>query len=301
MEGTIPSYDGETLPKKPSTEEYDYIFTGWDPTPTPISEDMTYTATFYEKSKSDIGPGYEPAISVGDNIVEYGFYPQSYVSDTSIINELEELEPINEKGWKKCNGDFYVKVTSNVVNEESYAFSDGTSITNHQDYWFKCETIKWNIISHDSNKYTLISSLLLDHGCYYSSYDTRVIDNVSVNPNNYEHSDIRSWLNNEFLSTAFMFGNSNLLETSIDNLLDKVYLPSTEEIVNRENVMALASDYSRATGSWCNPNYNGSYWTRTPSENFNYASYNINSGGALSEYDVTVASHSIRPCITISL
>ena len=300
LEGTVPTYKGE-LPKKPSTEEYDYIFTGWNPTPSAIKEDTEYTAVFYEKSKSDTGPGYIPAISSDKKTIEYGFYPQSYVSDTSIINELEKLDPINEQGWRSCNGDFYVKATSNVINEESYVFSDNTQIKNHVDYWFKCETIKWNIISSDSNKYVLMSNMLLDHGCFYSSYDMRVIDNNNINPNNYEYSDIRHYLNNSFLDIAFMFGNSNLLDTVIDNLSDKIYLPSKDEVEALEVKTATASDYTRATGSWCNSLYNGSYWTRTPSTTFNYASYNLNSGGFLSEYDVTVSSHSIRPCIRVSL
>ena len=69
---------------------------------------------------------------------------------------------------------------------------------------------------------------------------------------------------------------------------------------------ATTTDYARAIGAWSNNKdnaykYNGSYWTRSPSSSFNYAAWNVNSGGALSEYAVDGASHSVRPCITIKL
>ncbi|MBR2300438.1 MAG: InlB B-repeat-containing protein [Bacteroidaceae bacterium] len=45
--GTDPSYDSE-LPTKESDERYDYIFDGWTPEITPVTEDITYTATYIE-------------------------------------------------------------------------------------------------------------------------------------------------------------------------------------------------------------------------------------------------------------
>ena len=43
--GTMPSYDGET-PTKESDAEYNYVFTGWYPTPDVVTMNVTYSAMF---------------------------------------------------------------------------------------------------------------------------------------------------------------------------------------------------------------------------------------------------------------
>ena len=43
--GSTPSYGGST-PTKPSTDEYTYSFTGWNPNPTAVTGNATYTAQF---------------------------------------------------------------------------------------------------------------------------------------------------------------------------------------------------------------------------------------------------------------
>ena len=45
--GTTPTYSGET-PTKPSTDQFDYTFSGWTPEPASITGDIIYTASFTE-------------------------------------------------------------------------------------------------------------------------------------------------------------------------------------------------------------------------------------------------------------
>lgn len=51
QEGTIPYYNKET-PMKPSTDDYNYNFIGWDKEMEPISEDVIYNAIFEEVEKN---------------------------------------------------------------------------------------------------------------------------------------------------------------------------------------------------------------------------------------------------------
>ena len=116
--------------------------------------------------------------------------------------------------------------------------------------------------------------------------------------NNYKHSDIRAWLNDEFYNTAFGELQQALIATTeVDNSVestgsssnpyacentnDKIFLPSYSEIVNIDYGFAsssltgdtarrmLTSDYSRATGACMHPistSYygNGLWWLRSP-------------------------------------
>lgn len=321
LEGTIPTYDSET----PYLEGY--TFKGWTPSVSKIYKDTTFTTIFVKDGGTKAG--YDPVISIDGKTIEYGFYPQSYVSDEYIVNELEKIYSDNLDTWCLFNDDYYVKATSNIYNNEAYKFSNNEDIINNKTYWFKCDTITWEILSVSANEYLLISSVLLDSHSYYSSYDERNINDATIYPNNYEESDIRNWLNNDFLNTAFSFGNDHIKTTLVDNSVssldtpsniyfsndtnDKVFLPSFKDMNNPDygftsntSRQAKTTDYLRAIGGYSNnkdSSYlnNGSYWTRSPSSNFSYASFNVNSGGVLSEYAVDGDSHSVRPCITITL
>ena len=318
--GTTPTYSGPN-PSKPSDDHYNYYFSGWDPIPAPISSDMTYTAQYTKVDKTQDLPGYNPVISSDGKYIEYGLYPQTHVKDQDLIELLEYATTIST-GWRLYNNEFYFKATSKIYNNESYKFNDGEDIVDEKEYWFKCEPIKWNIVSKENNRYVLMSNVLLDAYCYYRDYSNRSISGSAIYPNNYKESDIRKWLNGTFLENAFMFG-TNLLETltvnnsgfttdtssneyACENTSDKVYLPSYQEINGIDDKKAQTTDYARAMGAWSNTKdnqykYNGSYWTRSPSSLYSYCAWNVNSGGVLSEYAVDGNSHSVRPCIVINL
>ena len=313
--GTMPTYKGD-IPTR-SDEEYIYIFTGWTPKVGPVLEDVTYKATYSQKDKDASIPGLKPVLSSDNKTIQYGYYPSTHVKDSSLISILEDLDQVNQYGYKFYNDEYYVKVESDVYNNESYNFNDGDQITNHEEYWFKCEPISWDVISVSEGVYTLISSELLD--CHEFN-DTFVIKD-GINPNNYKESSVREYLSNEFYSLAFLYNDTHILDTDVDNsgsttddnenifacenTTDKVYLISYQEALNLENKTAKTTDYARALGAWNSKDnsylHNGAYWTRSPSSVFNYASWNVNSGGHLSEYSVDTVSFSIRPCIRISL
>ena len=47
--------------------------------------------------------------------------------------------------------------------------------------------------------------------------------------------------------------------------------------------------------------YNGSYWTRSSTDEYSYCAWNVNSSGYLSKYAIDGNNHCIRPAIQITL
>ena len=314
LEGTIPTYDGVT-PTKAKTDEHMYVFSGWTPAVSEVYSNQEYTATFDEINISDIDINANPVVSNDGKTVQYGLYPQTVVSDSTLISNLNSLEQASN-GWYIYDSNYYTKVTSSVYNNEEYTFNNGDFIINGNEYWFKCEPITWNVLNNNNGEYTLLSSLLLDTHKYYKDYSNRIINGETVLANHYSYSDIRSWLNNEFFNKAFFLNNAFIQSVSIDNNLDKVYLPSYEDYLNSnygfdsQNGISLSrqaktTDYSRVLGSWYSKDsgyeYNGTYWTRSASKDYSYCAWNVNSGGYISEYAIDGNSHSVRPCIKIKI
>lgn len=327
--GTLPHYDSKTPSK--TDDDYIYVFKGWSPAISEVIFDITYTATYESYPINKGTPGITPTISEDKTSIEYGFYPQSYVNDQTLITKLNSLE-CDSYNWCLYEGNYYIKETANVFNgTTTYTFNDETLIENQKEYWFKCETIKWNILSKDNNTYYLLSSSLLDTQDYYNNYSNRTMESKTIYPNNYEHSDIRSWLNDDFYNIAFRFNNSYITPMDIDNsssttdneknkytcdnTSDKVSLLSYKDYLNSaygfdtnkdqtsKTRECLTTEYARIKGAWYSENikYASGYWTRSPSSEYSYCAFNVNSGGYLSSYAVDGNSHCVRPCITITI
>lgn len=331
-EGTLPVFDGAT-PTKQGNEQYEYVFAGWSPAISEVHGDVTYTAQFTEQLIGEVNHNYDPVFSTDNETIQYGLYPQTHVSDEALVTELNKLTPSETNGWYLYDGNYYAKQTATVYNNESYTFDDGTAIVNGNEYWFKCEPIEWQVLSGANGTYYLLSCKLLDNHNYHTDYAQRTNGGAAVYANNYEQSSIREWLNGYFYNTAFALNNACIKVTSVNNnasttdvttnayacanTQDKVYLPSYQDYLDADYGFAAnaddtsatrqckTTDYARATGAWCNTtnklNYNGSYWTRSPSSEFNYCAWNVNSAGLLSSYAVDGDSHCVRPCISICI
>ena len=283
-----------------------------------------------ENNDSVNNPQYAPIIN-DDGTVKYGLYPQTHVSDEALIAELNKLTPSEINGWYLHDGEYYAKATARPYNGESYKFDDGAEIVDGNEYWFKCEPIEWQALSGIDGTYYLLSVKLLDTHNYHTDYSQRTINGAAVYANNYEQSSIREWLNGQFYNVAFALNNAYIQATAVSNnasttesstnayacgdTQDKVYLPSYIDYLNADYGFAAnaddgsatreckTTDYARATGAWCNATSkllnNGSYWTRSPSGEYNYCAWNVNSAGLLSQYAVDGNSHCVRPCITV--
>lgn len=329
--GTTPTYDGET-PTKEASGNTKYYFNGWTPEVKEVTGDTTYTATYTEIIIENNGVGSVPVINENNRTIEYGLYPQTHVNDSALIETLNTLQPSTINNWYLYEDNYYCKEVAKVYNNETYTFDDGTTIINGETYWFKCEVISWDILKNTDGSYLLVTSKLLDTHNFYKDYNNRLENNSIVYANNYEQSDIRSWLNNYFFNTAFALNNSFVLEVNNDNsastsdstknkyacatTLDKVFLPTYQDYLNNDYGFTSdtsvsktreckTTDYARARGAWYNTTnqlkFNGSYWTRTATSEYSYCAWNINSAGFISTYAVDGNSHCVRPSIYINL
>ena len=303
-------------------------------TPATVEADgsATYTATFSNsafvlQTKNITLPkdvyAKKPHLSADGKIVQYGLYPQKNVNDSSLVSELDKLTDPESNGWYLYNDEYYAKTVAKP-NKDSYKFDDGTSIEKDETYWFKCEPIVWNVLSNSEGQYYILSSTLLD----VHKYDD--------DKNLYDESSIRSWLNDDFLNTAFALGNDSILETTVENsgtttdsddnpyscddTLDKVFLPSYKDYMNTDYGFAptvhdsnsrccKTTDWARARGAYAEENdnefynNNGYYWTRSPYSGESDVAWCVTHFGVIYSEDgsdVDSKENSVRPAITIS-
>ena len=276
------------------------IFKGWYENGKQVSMNKTYifsmpargvslTAEFWteeEEKAAALALGITPTFNAESNTVTYGLYPQTHVSDEDLISSLNELTDAESNGWYLYDGSYYAKKAANPLSS-SYEFDDGATIVEGTEYWFRCEPIEWKILSSSDGTHSLVSSKLLDAHCYHSSTSSRTIDGKTIYANNYEHSDIRSWLNGDFYDSAFALDDSLIQTVTVDNSAettnsatneyacndtqDKVYLLSYRDYTNVEYFADDASreckptDWAKANGAYYySSSGTGFYWTRSP-------------------------------------
>ncbi len=315
------------------------VFYGWYENGTRLSVSNSYTfiialsegkrlvANFLndaDLSKIDTAPVFNSET----NTVTYGLYPQTHVSNKKLISSLDELTYAEDGGLYLYDGSYYTKKSAKPY-ESSYKFSDGTKIVYGTKYWFRCEPIEWKVLSSSDGTYSLVSSLLLDAHCYNSSDSSRTIDGKTVYANNYEYSDIRSWLNGEFYSSAFALDDSLIQTVTVDNSAattdsstnkyacsdteDKVYLLSYQDyrnadyFSNSESRRCCPTDWAKANGAYCcyggySYDGNGYYWTRSPDSSYSLFAWYVNYGDLDSSYRyVRIGYYCVRPSLQIKV
>ncbi len=277
-----------------------------------------------EKSHRD-ALSASPVIDTASNTVTFGLYPQTRVTDEATIASLNGLSTVDSNGWYYLNGSYYAKKLA-TPPLTSCVFNDGESIVKGTVYWFKCEPIAWRILSSGDDGYSLLSNTILD-ARRYSSSSTK--DDEDHFANNYEYSEIRSWLNEDFYETAFCLDDSPVQVTAIDNSAstisdpdrnpyacddtnDKVYLLSYKDYCDTDLFSDLEAKQCDAT-DWArivfystylvNPDTLAgqiSYWTRSPSgigDDYVDCVIQDEEDG----FGDVIASNGVRPAITIKV
>lgn len=229
--------------------------------------------------------------------VYYGEYPQSLKEASVTVGGSADADGY----YLGDDGARYVKLTATpyaMYTWDPSKFSNKETIIDGTTYYFKVEPIKWRVLENKNGVAYLLCDTIIDHSAFYHSQDNREIGGVTVYPNNYEHSDVRTWLNGTFYAKAFTTAQQqNIQLTTVDNSAattcksenmyacdntqDKIFLPSYREVHNSasgfeseggnadETRSLLVSDYARANGTYMmgyQPAWfgRGMWWTRSP-------------------------------------
>ena len=313
-------YTDEEITVK-ATVNSGYLFKGWYEGDTKVSPKEEYTFTMGTTDKTLVAKFYNkdevkeiykkqgkiPVVSSDSKTVTYGLYPQTVVSDTELIKELDKLTTTASNGWYLYDNAYYAKqsVTKYVSDwswetVDTYTFSDGSEVVTGDTRWFKCEPISWKVLTISTtgsgyNTYSLVSNLILDNQRFNERFTGK--NEKGYYANNYEQSEIRSWLNGEFYNLAFGLDKSYIKKVTVDNsesstqttttnpyvcnnTNDNVYLLSdadyqntsygfsVESYTDKASLRCQVTDYSLAKSiqMYSGTDYSrcGSYYTRSP-------------------------------------
>lgn len=195
--------------------------------------------------------------------VWFGYYPQTKATDEEVAkmstspDEMGYFTSGNDKFVKVTNAD--PKVHSETADTEYIPFDDDSQPVPGATYYFKMEPIEWKVMvdDADNNVVKLVSLKYLDahlwlsqyvQGDYWSQY-YNTLDGVPENTpaNGWRYSEMRAWLNDGFLNTAFstdeqgslyLFANKNTIDYRKDD--------PENTIVNDYVAVGDRSDYDAA-------------------------------------------------------
>ncbi|MBQ7307492.1 MAG: hypothetical protein IJW82_03095, partial [Clostridia bacterium] len=184
-------------------------------------------------------------------------------------------------------------------------------------YWFKYEPITWTVKEELKGCATIVCDMILDSQDFNYTTNNKTINGKSIYANNYQHSHIRSWLNDMFYNTAFNKLEQELIQiTTVDNSLlsteylenkyicndtnDKIYLLSKKELTTyfEDNLQRQkqSSDYAKCQG------LTGCWWLRSPSYYNSYNTLSIGSNGNITNGSyVSFSSSGVLPVLRIKL
>ncbi len=253
-------------------------------------------------------------LSTGD-IITYGSYPQTKVTDSSLITALN-AQTLQGDSTVTYDGSKYKRVSFATVN--SYQQTNGYN--SNTVYWFKFEPIQWRVLSNTDGELFVMSEKIFDAKTYHQT-------NTNIT---WENCTLRSWLNIDFYNTAFNLTEQARIKTSTvvnednpwfgteggNNTSDKLFLLSYADTINTAYGFnssyskndtarqAQGMDFSKSSGLVVNANGSNvgkSYWwLRTPGI-ISSSAFMVYGDGNLSICDVNVSYFGVRPAFKINL
>lgn len=123
----------------------------------------------------------------------------------ALIKKMEEEKTALDKSkvdYKKKLANYDKEIAE---TKSRYKFEKG------KEYYFRVEPIKWRVIKEQGGAKTLFSEKVLDAHAFNTANDSDIF------PNNYEMSDLRSYLNggdkNSFIEKAFNQNQKGMIQT----------------------------------------------------------------------------------------
>ena len=237
----------------------------------------------------------------GKQYVYIGEYPQTIkASDVTITDAA-----VDEKGYYTgSDGAKYalqsVSLTTSQINQNMNIASDGTAMASGTQYYFKVEPLKWRVLNLNADgSVMLMANTILENLAYQpntindaNNSSLKYVDSANASEgsyassapentyaNNYKYSNLRWFLNNEFLNNSFTDAQRNVIITTnvdnsasstdsssnpyaCDNTFDKVFSLSHAELINDNygfdtsysnrdfNRAVKTSDYAKASGAY---------------------------------------------------
>lgn len=264
----------------------------------------------------------------GKLTVVMGRYPQTVEGDLRVTESIFEaqisgnVEIDQNTRWINYDGRTFSSLAERPFNKTR--FTDGKEVNEGARHFYKVEPIKWIVLFKNEKYAVLMSQMIIDAIRFNRDREIRFGENHSiVQPNNWERSDIRQWLNESFLHTAFSIEErKKIVSVELDNspesmyynsepqndTIDKVFLVSHKEIYSTDCGVGLVTDYAKARGAYASTSsshYNhGDWWTRSPG-NKQTSIENVDRRGCIpaapfcNYVDDTAAS--VRPCIVVKI
>ncbi|MBR0294952.1 MAG: hypothetical protein IJQ67_03495 [Bacilli bacterium] len=155
--------------------------------------------------------------------VGYGSYPQTVVEDSQIISELNKLESsktADKNGYYTFNDKQYAPLIAYPAGN-LIQFSNGNYIEFEKKYWFEVETIYWGEtdrtrqeldINAQHAELVLYTKWILDIHIFNDDYNG---NHNGIYANDYSHSSLRNWLNNDFYKKAFSKNDKYIIESNL--------------------------------------------------------------------------------------
>lgn len=276
----------------------------------------------------------------GKSYVQLGYYPQTAVTDSQTAQKIDDAVKaglhVNANGFYQVDGKYYIKKTAtpNTFGGSYLKFTDGTEIVKGKDYYFEVQPILWRVLKTDNGSYTLISEKTLDVKVFEDLHSPETENGVTHNPNDYSKSDIRKWLNGEFLQSALLTYEKEFVTLSqvslgeetlfiptddqayyeyvkyvYDDVEDKIFLPSYADMYNADyfvsdaDRLSLATDYARACGTYMVGDDQigyAKYWLRSAGGSQTNNVSVIDCYGSYAENQTGNLNPTVRPMIVIS-
>ncbi len=159
--------------------------------------------------------------------VYFGMYPQSQVTDAALITAI--VAKAEEEGIEidiKNSSGGCADVNYNGNKYRIYTEGYDEELDENIYFCFLWEKIKWRVLAVDNEKFFLMADSALDSRYRFGK------------SNEWENSEIRTWLNREFLGDAFTYEECNAIKmTKICDsgsalTEDKIFLLSKSDVVS---------------------------------------------------------------------